>query len=272
MSNSFSIGFIGAGNMASALVGGMIANGISADSIMLSDINQEQLQQLKKQFGIRIAKNNQELIQTCKTVVLAVKPQVMRDVISELASDLRKHKPLLISIAAGITISSLTKWIADDLPIIRCMPNTPALVKLGASALYPNELVNESQKQAAQNILGAVGIIEWLENEAQIDAVTALSGSGPAYYFLMMEAMIEAGKNLGLSETSARTLTMQTALGAASMAQKSDVGIAELRRRVTSPKGTTEAALNSFNENKFSTIVATAMTAAQKRSIELSKD
>ena len=251
MTQSNSIGFIGAGNMASALVGGMIANGFPADSLMLSDINQEQLHQLQQQFGIRIAKNNQELIQSCNIVVLAVKPQVMREVISGIATELRQNKPLLISIAAGITINSLSSWIAEELPIVRCMPNTPALLKLGASALFANSKVSAKQKIDAQNILEAVGIIEWLENESQIDAVTALSGSGPAYFFLMMEAMIEAGKVLGLTEDCSKALTIQTALGAASMAQKSDVDIAELRRRVTSPKGTTEAALNSFNDNKF---------------------
>ncbi len=272
MSQSISIGFIGAGNMASALVGGMIANGFSPDSLMLTDINQEQLQQIKTQFGVRIADSNHEIIQACEIVVLAVKPQVMQTVISEVAAELKQKKPLLISIAAGITIGSFTKWIGEELAIVRCMPNTPALLKLGASALFANAKVNEKQKQDAQNILQAVGIIEWLENETQIDAVTALSGSGPAYYFLMMEAMITAGKALGLNEDSAKALTIQTALGAASMAQQSDVDIDELRRRVTSPKGTTEAAINNFMENNFKDIITSAMKAAQQRSIELSQD
>lgn len=272
MSKRFSIGFIGAGNMASALVGGMIANGLSADEIMLSDINQEQLQALKTRFGIRIADNNQQLVQICETVVLSVKPQVMQQVIQDLASELKKHRPLLISIAAGITINSLNKWIDEELAIVRCMPNTPALVKLGASALYANSKVNEQQKKNAENILSAVGIFEWLASESLIDTVTALSGSGPAYFFLMMEAMIEAGKELGLNDETAKALTIQTALGASSMAQQSDVDIAELRRRVTSPNGTTEAALNSFHDNQFQSIVSQAIHAAQKRSIELSKD
>jgi pyrroline-5-carboxylate reductase len=265
------IGFIGAGNMASALVGGMISNGFEANSISLSDINEEQLEQAKQQFSVNTLSNNEELIKNADIIVLAVKPQVMQTVIESISASLVKKQPLVISIAAGITVDSICQWSKTDLPVIRCMPNTPALVKLGASALYANTKVSDEQKKLAQKIMEAVGIVEWLDEENKIDAVTALSGSGPAYYFLMMEAMIAAGVELGLSKNMASTLTIQTALGAATMAQQSDIDIAELRRRVTSPKGTTEAALNSFDENNYLGIVKQAMNCAEKRSVELAK-
>ncbi len=266
------IGFIGAGNMASALIGGLLANGTQANTIHASDVSSEQLEKLANTYSIHTTQDNHQLIQQCDIVVLSVKPQVMKNVITELATSLQTKTPLLISIAAGITIDSLTQWIGKTLPVVRCMPNTPALLKLGASGLFANQACSPQHKQAAQNILEAVGIVEWLESETNIDAVTALSGSGPAYFFLMMEAMIAAGKTLGLSESTASQLCIQTALGAASMAQHSDVDIAELRRRVTSPKGTTEAALNSFAHNQFNDIVKQAMQAANTRSIELSRE
>lgn len=266
------IGFIGAGNMASALAGGMLANGSPAQTIMLSDINAEQLKHLAVKFGVKTTQDNHELIEACSVLVLAVKPQVMQKLVTELKPLLQQKKPLLISIAAGITVSMLSKWVDADLPIIRCMPNTPALVGKGASALFANKAVSASQRHSAKNILQAVGIVEWLNEEAKIDAVTALSGSGPAYFFLMMETMIDSAIEQGLSENSAKNLVMQTALGAATMAQQSDVGLAELRKRVTSPGGTTEAALNSFSDNNYRHIIKQAMDAARNRSIELSKE
>jgi pyrroline-5-carboxylate reductase len=271
MTDNFSIGFIGAGNMASALVGGMIANGFPSEKIMLSDINEQQLQALEKVFGINTTTNNETLIEKNDIVVLALKPQVMQSVLEPLVKKLQEKKPLIISIAAGVTINSLNTWSSQGLAIIRCMPNTPALVKLGASGLFANEKVNNIQKNQAEAILKAVGIVEWLEQESQIDAVTALSGSGPAYFFLMIESMIAAGVAQGLSKESATELTLQTALGAATMAKTSDVDVSELRRRVTSPHGTTEAAINSFKENNYQEIINQAVNAAFKRSVELSK-
>lgn len=272
MSKTFSIGFIGAGNMASALAGGLIANGFSAKSLMLSDINEQQLQKLQQELNVQTTTNNKELILKSDVLVLALKPQVMQSVIKPLSEFFQQKRPLVISIAAGITVDSLNDWTGDGLAIIRCMPNTPALVKLGASGLFANSKVTLEQKQQAQKILEAVGIVQWLDSENKIDMVTALSGSGPAYFFLMMEAMITAAVEQGLSKESATALTLQTALGAATMATQSDVDVAELRRRVTSPKGTTEAALNSFFENNYQTIVTQALDAAYHRSLELSKN
>ena len=278
MTTELSIGFIGAGNMASALAGGMIANGINAQSIMLSDINDSQLLQLKNELGVQTTTNNKTLIEKNRIIVLALKPQVMQQVMAPLASAFQKSQPLIISIAAGITVDSLETWTSkglstnEGLPIIRCMPNTPALVKCGASGLFANEKVNDEQKKQAQSILEAVGIVRWLDAEKQIDAVTALSGSGPAYYFLMIESMIAAGIEQGLSKEVATALTLQTALGSSKMASISDVDIGELRKRVTSPKGTTEAAINNFLNNAFKNNVKSAMDAAYHRSIELSKE
>jgi len=274
--NSKKIGFIGAGNMASALVRGMIANNMPPESIMLSDINNNQLNTLSHQLGVKTTTSNERLIKACDIVVIAVKPQLVHDIIQPLASTFQQKSTLIISIVAGITIESLDLWTDGGSAIIRCMPNTPALLKLGASGLYANALVTDAQKQQAQDILQAVGSVEWLSHETQIDAVTALSGSGPAYYFLMMEAMIQAGKDLGLSEQSAKALTLQTALGAATMAMKSDidegVDVQELRRRVTSPNGTTEAAINNFQENNFEGIISDAMQAAKLRSEQLAQE
>jgi len=272
MSKHFSIGFIGAGNMASALAGGMIADGFSPEQLMLSDINEQQLQNIAAEFGVKTTNNNEHLIKNSDVVVLALKPQIMQKVLEPLAEIFQKKQPLVISIAAGITVNSLDAWTGRGLAIIRCMPNTPALVKLAASGLFANEKTNNIQKQQAQQILEAVGIVEWLDAENKIDMVTALSGSGPAYFFLMIEAMIEAGVAQGLSRKSASELTLQTALGAATMATQSEVDVAELRRRVTSPNGTTEAALNSFAKNNYLDIVKQAIDAAYQRSIELAKE
>lgn len=271
MSTQFTIGFIGAGNMATALAGGMIANHFSPKTLMLSDINEQALEKIERELGVNTSTNNAELIQKSDVIVLALKPQVMQQVLEPLTKEFQEKKPLLISIAAGITVNSLDLWTGGNLAIIRCMPNTPALVKLGASGLFANDKTNHAQKQQAQQILEAVGIVEWLDAENKIDMVTALSGSGPAYFFLMIETMIEAAVAQGLSKETATALTLQTALGAATMATQSDVDVSELRRRVTSPKGTTEAALNSFLKNNYQDLVKQALDAAYLRSIELSK-
>ena len=272
MNNDVSIGFIGAGNMASALAGGMIANGRAPQSIMLSDLNHEQLKQVANSLNVTTCNTNMDIVTQCPIIVLAVKPQVMQSVVTELRDSLQAQKPLLISIAAGITLDKLEHWLGSSLPMVRCMPNTPALVRQGASALYANKVVNEQQKKLAQTIFEAVGHVEWLDQEEHIDIVTALSGSGPAYFFLMLEAMIKAAVDQGLDEACARQLAIQTAIGASMMAQQSDVDIGVLRQRVTSPKGTTEAALKSFAANHYDDIVKQAMDAARHRSIELSRE
>lgn len=263
------IGFIGAGNMAASLIGGLIAKGYPAHHIAAADPHAPALDALASRYGIKACTGNDAVVSQADIIVLAVKPQVMKAVLGDLAPALRQRRPLVISIAAGITIDSINQWIGDTLPVVRCMPNTPALVQLGASGLYANAAVTDSQRQQAQAILEAVGIALWLNSEAEIDAVTAVSGSGPAYFFLLIEAMIAAGEQLGLNRETARLLTQQTALGAARMAMDSDVDAAELRRRVTSPGGTTERAIATFESHDLRGTVSAALQAAATRSQEL---
>lgn len=267
-----SISFIGAGNMASSIIGGLIKQGFDASKLMASDPFPTSLERLNKATGIATTDNNATAISQADIVVLAVKPQVMKTVALEIAPAIQVKQPLIISIAAGIEIDSLQNWLGGKLAIVRCMPNTPALVQTGATGLFANERVSDIQKQQAMSILEAIGIAEWFNSEAELDAVTAISGSGPAYFFLLMEAMQSTALKLGLSEQQAKSLTLQTALGAAKMALESDVDAAELRRRVTSPAGTTEAAINSMQADGFEAVVEKALTAARDRSIELAQD
>ncbi|MED5610566.1 pyrroline-5-carboxylate reductase [Pseudomonas sp. JH-2] len=263
------IAFIGAGNMAASLIGGLRAQGVPASHIRASDPGAEQRAKIAAEHGIEVFEDNASAIAGADVVVLAVKPQVMKQVCEPLAALLEPGQ-LVVSIAAGIPCASLSRWLGSEL-LVRCMPNTPALLGEGASGLYATAQVSAAQRQQAEQLLGAVGIALWLDEEKQIDAVTAVSGSGPAYFFLLMEAMIAAGEKLGLSPEVATRLTLQTALGAARMATGSDVGPAELRRRVTSPKGTTEAAINAFQGNGFEALVERALAAADHRSAELAE-
>ena len=263
------IAFIGAGNMAASLIGGLLAQGIPASHIRASDPGAEQRTKIASEHGIALFADNAEAILDADVVVLATKPQVLKDVCLALAPSLQDGQ-LLVSIAAGISCASLGNWLGAR-PIVRCMPNTPALLRQGVSGLYANAEVNPAQRELAEQLLAAVGMALWLENEQQIDAVTAVSGSGPAYFFLLIGAMTAAGEQLGLPKAIAAQLTLQTALGAAHMAVASDVDAAELRRRVTSPNGTTEAAINTFQAGGFTELVAQALSAAAKRSAELAE-
>jgi len=267
---SMKITFIGAGNMASSLAGGMIAKGIDPINITLSDINEQQLQQVRRQLQVNTTRDNINACQKADVVVLAVKPQVMGEVLAPLQELFNQRKPLVLSIAAGITLAQLEGWLGASTPIVRCMPNTPALVETGATGLFANAHVSDLQRDQARSVMAAVGLALWVDNEDQIDAVTALSGSGPAYFFLVMEAMIAAGRELGLSDQVAKQLTLQTALGSAQMAITSDVEPAELRRRVTSPGGTTERAIGIMEDQRLREIFSQALRGAYDRSKELS--
>lgn len=265
------IGFIGGGNMASSLIKGLIASGQAAHSIWVSDINSDVLSALTGSLGVNSTTNNNDLVNAVDVVVLAVKPQGLADVAKSIAPLVQQKHPLVVSIAAGISQLSLQRWLGSDVAIVRCMPNTPALVLTGATALYANDLVTVEHKDLAENILRAVGIALWVDQESELDAVTAVSGSGPAYYFLLMEAMEKAALDLGLSEQTARLLVQQTAFGAAKIALESDESPAQLRQRVTSPGGTTQRAIETFENGGFSDLVAKALHAARDRSIEMSK-
>jgi len=263
------ITFIGAGNMAASLIGGLRAEGLDAALIRASDPGAETRARVQAEHGIEVLADNAEAIQGADVVVLAVKPQAMKAVCEALRPSLKPHQ-LVVSIAAGITCASLNNWLGEQ-PIVRCMPNTPALLRQGVSGLFATPQVSAEQRQQAQTLLSAVGKALWLEEEQQLDAVTAVSGSGPAYFFLLIEAMTAAGEKLGLPRDIASQLTLQTALGAAHMAVSSDVEAAELRRRVTSPAGTTEAAIKTFQAGGFEALVEKALGAAAHRSAEMAE-
>lgn len=262
------IAFIGAGNMASALVKGLVATGVPAGNILVNDLQSGRADALARECGVRSG-SNEELARSADVVVLAVKPQGMRAVVEEIAPALAGRDSLLVSVAAGVTLDSLAAWAGASQAIVRCMPNTPALVRAGATALFANARVREEQRRVAEDVLRAVGSVCWLESEEQMDAVTALSGSGPAYFFLLMEALQEAGIALGLPAETAARLCRQTAHGAALLALEAEVGVDELRRRVTSPGGTTEAALRQFADEGFKDTVRRALEKAAARSREL---
>lgn len=268
---SMTIGFIGAGNMAGALAGGLLARGHQPAQVLLADNNPQQLQAFVER-GLYTTTHNQEVVARADVLVLAVKPQVMQQVLEPLAAQVQQRQPLVISIAAGIPVASLQRWLGgSNVAVVRAMPNTPALVQAGAAGLYASPAVTAEQRQQAETILAAVGLSVWLEDEALIDSVTAVSGSGPAYFFYLMEAMIRAGVAQGLDERTARALTLQTALGAAQMAITADVGPAELRRRVTSPGGTTERAIAALEEGQVKAVFARALQACAARGGELAE-
>ena len=265
------IGFIGGGNMASSLISGLIASGHSPEHLWVSDINPDTLHALAQNLKVNTSSSNDKVISEVDVVVLAVKPQTLSDVAKAAAAVIKEKKSLVVSIAAGISQQSLSEWLGTDTAIVRCMPNTPALVLTGATALHANITVNAEQRSLAENIMRSVGIALWVKEESELDAVTAVSGSGPAYYFLLMEAMEKAALELGLTEETARLLVQQTALGAAKIALESSESPEQLRKRVTSPGGTTQQAINTFEQGGFSELVSKALHAARDRSIEMSK-
>lgn len=257
--------------MASSLINGLIASGHSPSQIWVSDVNQDALQTLASTLNVNISVSNDAVINEVDVVVLAVKPQVLRSVAESSAALLQARQALVVSIAAGISQASLSRWLGDKVAIVRCMPNTPALVLTGATALHANPNVSEEQRDLAESILRAVGISLWVTDENELDAVTAVSGSGPAYYFLLMESMEKAAVEMGLSKETARLLIQQTALGAAKIALESNESPEQLRNRVTSPGGTTQRAIETFERGDFAQLVSKALHAAKERSIEMSK-
>lgn len=263
------IAFIGGGNMARSLIGGLLADGVAPERIWVADPSEAALQTHQAHFGVHATTDNQHAAQQAQVVVLAVKPQVCKDAAQALASILAQRPALVISVAAGIRERDLRAWLGTSTAIVRSMPNTPALVGSGATALFANPNVSTEQKNLAESILRAVGMTLWVEDESLMDVVTALSGSGPAYFFLVMEAMERAGTALGLPQATARLLTLQTAFGAAKMALESTEDIAALRRRVTSPGGTTEQAIKVLEERGLTAVFDEALRAAHRRSVEL---
>ena len=267
------IAFIGGGNMATSLIGGLVQKGHPAASILVCDPSEEQREKLRQSvpqgddLGLYADAENAN---NADVIVLAVKPQILKSVAKDLAPRL-KPEAMVISIAAGISMRSRQEWLGQH-AIVRCMPNTPSLIQKGASGLYANELTSKIQKSMAEDILGAVGIVEWVDSDEAIDAVTAVSGSGPAYFFYFMELMAQAAADMGLPRETAEKLAVQTCLGAGTLASESSDSLGELREKVTSKGGTTYAALESFRRDDLQQTVNNAMKNCAQRAAEMAKE
>ena len=262
--------FVGAGNMATSLIGGMIANQYAPEQIMACDINPSQLDNLHQNYNIRTSSDSLTAAGDADVVMLAIKPQMMSEVCGNLSSLPNNPEQLFISIAAGVPATAIESWLGGQRSIVRCMPNTPALLQLGASGLFANQHASAMQKKSAEQILSSVGITIWVAQENDLDAVTAISGSGPAYFFYFIELLEASAIKLGLSPDTAARLARQTALGAASMAMDQDV--VKLRQQVTSKKGTTDQAIQSFQHNDLAGLVEKATAAAKARAEALAAE
>jgi pyrroline-5-carboxylate reductase len=261
MKKHVNIAFIGCGNLATSLVRGLLESGYPKEKICATNRNAEKNKLLHDSLGIYVSEDNHKAVQHAEVIVLGVKPQQMQSVAKDIALIVQEKKTLIISVAIGISTAMLSRWLGGDVALVRSMPNTPALVSAGASGLYANVQVTKSQKEFAESLHRAVGITIWVEKESLIDVVAALSGSGPAYFFYIIEAMQSAAVKLGLPEKEASELALQTALGASRLALESDDDVLTLRKKVTSPKGTTEQAIQVFDERGLPSIMEAAMRA-----------
>ncbi len=266
------IGFIGGGNMATSLIGGLIKTGINAKQIIVHEPNTDKANDLVDAFKIEVAATNLDLIERSTVVVIAVKPQVLQSILSPLADAFNANTPLIISVVAGITVSSIEQWLESEHAVVRIMPNTPALVGVGACGLYANQRVSKEQREISQQITDSVGKSAWLEIEQNIDAVTALSGSGPAYFMLFIKSLIDSAIDAGIEPETAKILAVQTAAGSAALIEDSNKNLQTLIDDVTSPGGTTEQALKSFKESKLPASVDNAFKAALLRAGELAEE
>ena len=264
------IGFIGAGNMATAMVKGLTSCGLCApDQLLASDSDESKIKTISETFGLLGSTSNRTLVRDCAVIVLSVKPQVIREVLEELKEDF-KNDHLVISIAAGIPIKMIQAIIGSSIPVIRVMPNTPALIQKGISALAPGKTATPEHVDTAKVIFDAVGETVIVQ-EDMMDAVTALSGSGPGFLFRIMESFVEAGERLGFDKEISRRLVIQTFLGATQLAGESGKTLSELRRMVTSPGGTTEAGLAVFADKNLEGLIQEVLEAAHRRGVELGK-
>ncbi|MEO6081420.1 MAG: pyrroline-5-carboxylate reductase [Steroidobacteraceae bacterium] len=270
--SSLRIALIGGGNMARGLLGGLIAKGANPSYITVAEPDATGRDTLQHNFGVAVTADNARAVAGARVVVLAVKPQIMAQVVRALAPTLQLSRPLVISVAAGIRSANLTGWIGADVPVVRCMPNRPALIGAGASGLYADPTVSAAERALAEQVLASTGMAVWVPRESDIDLVTALSGSGPAYFFRLAELMAEAAIAQGLDATVARQLAAQTLAGAGQLvAAEASPDLARMRAEVTSRGGTTEAALNCFGDLALDSTVAAAMQAAARRSHELAE-
>lgn len=264
------LGFIGAGNMAGAIINGLLATGFNGDHLLVCDLDDAKLSAFRDQ-GCKTTTQAADVFNQADAVMLAVKPQVLKQVITPLAALAQQKRPLIMSVVAAIPEASINKWLGGNLAIIRTMPNTPALVLSGATGLFANALVNDDQKAFAESIFAGIGEFSWVSNEELLHSVTAAAGSAPAYFFRFAEAMTKTAIAQGLTEDQARTLIGQTMLGAAKMVMETEQSISQMRKNVCSPNGTTERAIMSFDADNIDTMVENAMKACFDRSIELSE-
>jgi len=264
------IGFIGGGNMANSLINGLVDSDFDPAHIWVVDRNPNKLEQLAARFNVKTSTSAREVVQKTNVVVLGVKPQDMEALCIDIREILSERQTLIVTLAAGLQTRHYEHWFQAHLPIVRAMPNTPALLRCGATGLYSNARVNEEQKNLAESLLRTVGITVWVDHEQEIDSITALSGSGPAYFFLMMEALQQGAQKLGLSEKVAKILTLQTALGAARMALESELSLEKLRMKVASKGGTTEKALGVLENGGLRELMSKALKAAKDRAVEIS--
>jgi len=263
------IAFIGGGHMTTALVGGLLRHGTAVDSLRVADPVPSQLERLAYEFGVRGSTDNREVVADADLLVLAVKPQDMAQAARDIASEITGRRRLVVSVAAGIRLADLARWLGDGVPMVRAMPNRPALIGAGITALYAGAGINADDRGAVERLMSAAGETVWLDQESQMDAATAISGSGPAYFFLLIEALEAAGMAIGLPHETSRRLAAATARGAGRMAAESGLEPATLREQVTSKGGTTAAALEVMEVGGLRGIVKSAVEAAARRSVEL---
>lgn len=266
------VGLIGAGNMARSLIGGLRVSGVDGTRLVVADPIAERLSELKREYGVRVSRDNSSVARAADLLVLAVKPQDLRSVASDIGPALPERRPLVISVAAGVRVQALSGWLGGYDRVVRAMPNRPALLRSGVTALYASAAVSKEQRLAAQWLMASVGVAVWVEREELLDAVTAVSGSGPAYFFLLTELLESAAVELGLPAEVARTLAIETAYGAACMLHAGVDAPQTLREQVTSRGGTTAAALRVLEEADLRGIVARAVAAACRRSAELAAE
>lgn len=267
--HDISIAFIGGGNMAASLIGGLVADGFPASRLWVVDTNSVRLDELRTRYLINTTDDAPNAVAHADVVVLAVKPQVLREVCTCLRDAVTRRKPLVVSLAAGVRTTSIRAWLGTSTTLVRAMPNTPALVGSGATALFSVPDVTDAQRTLAESLMRAVGLVVWIDREELMDTVTAVSGSGPAYFFYLMEALEQAGVTLGLTPETARVLALQTAFGAAKMALESNLPPGTLRQNVTSPGGTTERAIQTLEDHQIRARFEEAVAAAALRSREL---
>jgi pyrroline-5-carboxylate reductase len=266
------IGFIGGGNMATSLIGGLVAMGHDPQRILVADPSPAQREKLASTLGVMVFSDNAELTAQADVLLMAVKPNVMLAVLAELAPIIQVRRPLVITIAAGLPMRSYSALLGQDVPLVRAMPNTPALVRAGMTGAVLNDPSDTAAKKLATAVLEAVGEVRWLDTDAELDGLTAVSGSGPAYFFYMMECMQASAQALGMSPELARDLVLHTAYGAAKLALHDPASAAELRARVTSPGGTTAKGIEALQNGKLPEVVDNAIQAARQRAEDMSRD